>query len=115
MTHVDRRVFGSIAWMMVVACGAPEPGAPADVVQNKSAVATDQANAQVERRSGETPRTPAAEQTDISRPSAAPSVVPPGTPSPPPPPPRREIRPSPEQAPAEVDPPHRYPGDEVPR
>ena len=112
MMHIDHRVFGSIAWLMLAGCGSPDSSAPANVAEDETNIETGE-GAQVEPQSapasGATPR----EQTNNSRPVPPVPVTTPGPPTPAPP--NREIRPAPDQPPAEVDPPHRYPGDEVPR
>lgn len=54
-------------------------------------------------------------RADPARSPGAERKAPPSAPpAPPKPKPGEVILPAPEQAPAEVDPPHRYPGDEVP-
>ena len=121
MTHLDRRVLGSIAWLALAACGAPETDAPANAAQgeapaeinqpasnvagNEVRTAPDQGAAQVEPPPAPAGRT--TEQSDKSRPSPPAPAPPPVIQRPATPP--REVRPP------EIPPPHRDPGDEVPR
>ena len=121
MIHIDRRILGSIAWLALAACGAPETNAPANVAQgeappeinqppanitgNEASVAPHQGAAQVEPRP--VPASRPTEQTAKSRPSPPQPVPPPVIQRPATPP--REVRPP------EIHPPHRDPGDEVPR
>ena len=116
MTRIEIPIAGSIALALLAGCGVREATAPANNAQKTSPVATDENVARVEPGPVEAPAPTPVEQPDMSRTPAPPSAAPPHSPPPPAPAPaRRDIRLAPEQPPAEVDPPHRHPGDEVPR
>jgi hypothetical protein len=128
MTSMIRAGSGSIAYMMLAACNAPEADAPpAGTAVNEAKAGTSlggaerdvpvagEQNMAVETQLPEPradlpkgSRAPAADPPSSSRTPAAPA------PAPAPEPPQRRITPAPQQPPAEVDPPRRDRSDEDP-
>lgn len=131
MMLVLRPILGSIAGMTLAGCGAPQSVAPStNVVQSKAVTQAEQAVAPQQaqpalaqdasaQKEAMVPLPGRVRDTGSKSPEPEPVTTPPTPPTPLPslksPPAGRVIRPAPTQPPAEVDPPHRYPGDEVPR
>jgi len=124
MTHLAPHALGTIAIVVLAACGAPPSAnvAGSDVTANGGQdIWKAEPNSAREResatgsQSGMTPSDPPQDPSSPAPNSPPPLKSPSVVPAPPPQPSERVIRPAPDKAAAEVDPPHRYPGDEVPR
>lgn len=103
----------SVACLASSSCDAPQSGRPAEnrsaeiVLNNAGAPAqSDEIGNVID---SDRVAEPVEGERDMPEPATKPSA--PEKPSPP----RREYKPAPSQPPAEVDPPHRDPGDEVPQ
>lgn len=110
-----RLTLGSAAIVALCSCGSQEmPGTNEALPENFTiGEGSQQGSADAARPVDDIPQTPDLPEKD--RNMAKPPVKPASpTPPAPPPPTRPEIRPSPFQPPAEVDPVHRDPGDRVP-
>ena len=114
MTNPSRLALGSAASLLLFACDPPNSVDPAaNLAENVVINSDNQAIPQAEERR-EIDRNQMSGSADKELPMTEPTP-PPSRPAPVPPPRRREILPSPIQPPAEVDPVHPDPGDEVPR
>ena len=112
MKTIIRAGSGSIAFMVLAACNAPEADAPpAGTAVNRATTGTKAADTQLPGPRADLPensRAPAADPPDSVRTLPAPA------PTPATPPLQPRITPAPQQPPAEVDPPRRDRSDEDP-
>ncbi len=126
MAHILLLPVGTMASVMLAGCNAPVSVAPAAKAdENKLTARTGPEALPVAPSPGKEPSMAMKNEADAAPPRLTPTPPPAATeprplpstgrPSPVPAPRDRVILPAPTQPPAEVDPPHRYPGDEVPR
>ena len=115
MTIPARLAFGSAAVLLLCSCDATVVDPATNLTENFVINSDQPAILQTEpRRDSEQLQVPGSPIQEPSMPQPDPKATPPPAKSPAPSP-RRVILPSPIQPPAEVDPPHRDPGDEVPQ
>ena len=105
MTRTELPIVAGVALALLAGCSAPEEAAPVNVTRQEPPVAANEAATTAQPPAAPAPTAARRERSDKARP--APPPTPPVVQRPATPP--REVRPP------EVHPPHRYPGDEVPR
>lgn len=116
MNSPQRLALASAAGLMSVSCDASRSIDPATTTANNAVIVANELRPQgAEQRPplspGQAPNSPVKERVV---PQQAPATNRPSPTAPAPVPPQREILPSPTQPPAEIDPVHPDPGNEVP-